>query len=390
MGKKTILQILNEAPAGALRPDDAIVIDRPAAEQDPAATKGATIRQVTDAAAARMQAALDAKVDKHAESPNGSSTDVFNAPVEEGSPVMSGMAASAGAGSRRLLFVNTPGGVQVHLRKNKAMPSAQADLSNDDAILNKGEIDALVNDIMAALSQGLKTPSAIDKESDLPAASSAPNGAYYVVQNLDVTAPGQQGRAWKNNAVSSGDWQVVIDNVFSPDDEWISLTESGALTLHPDVREIVNNAAALTGKVNIFNDVTACAADAHSDIIVKRHMMKSDLRSPGAFMSAAFDGLIFRVYNASEGGNLRTEAAAASGGVTATIRRNTFYNSGVEGDTNQKAAFTETPTTLDATIYISSNDYSIYQIMVAGHWWEINLWCADAKESVSMSLERRL
>jgi hypothetical protein len=82
--------------------------------------------------------------------------------------------------------------------------------------------------------------------------------------------------------------------------------------------------------------------------------------------------------------------AALSGSIIATIRRNTFYEGSTEGSTHQQTTFTETPTTIDATIYINSNDYSIYQIMIGNHWWEINLWCADAKASVMMSIERRL
>jgi hypothetical protein len=158
-------------------------------------------------------------------------------------------------------------------------------------------------------------------------------------------------------------------------------------------QETADTALALTsttGKIQVFNDVVTYAADAHADILVKRYMMHSDLRDANVFMSVTFDGLVFRVFSTTAGGNLRTEIASESGTIIATIRRNTFYNSGTEGGTHQKESFTESPTTIDSAIYINSNDYSIYQIMVGGHWWEINLWCADAKEKVMMSIERRL
>jgi hypothetical protein len=98
---------------------------------------------------------------------------------------------------------------------------------------------------MAALSQGLKTPALIDKESELPDASEEPNGTYYVVQDLDVTAPGQQGRVWKNDVLSETAWQVVIDNVFAPDEEWVGLTAGGALTLTSDIQALINGAVAV-------------------------------------------------------------------------------------------------------------------------------------------------
>jgi hypothetical protein len=171
----------------------------------------------------------------------------FETNTATGNPVIGGMggrtAASSGTGSRRLLFVTDSGGnIRVHLRKDKAAPAQASDLSDDDLILNKGEIQAIVNDIMSALSQGLKTPELIDKESGLPDAEDAPNGTYYVVQNLDVTAAGQQGRAWKNDALSETDWQIVIDNVFAPDEEWIGLTEGGALTIPADIQALINGA----------------------------------------------------------------------------------------------------------------------------------------------------
>ncbi|MDR1252916.1 MAG: hypothetical protein LBK62_12270 [Treponema sp.] len=218
---------------------------------------------------ADLAAALNARLNKSADHANGSTVisnddassgfDIatvqddtgthfnFGTNTDAGNPVLGGMdarpAASTTTGTRRLLFVTDSGGnIRVHLRKDKPFPSAASDLSEDDLILNKGEIQAIVNDIMAALSQGLKTPGVIDKESNLPDASEADNGTYYVVQELDVTAPGQQGRAWKNDTLSPDAWQVVIDNVYAPDEEWINLTQSGALTLDADKQALINEA----------------------------------------------------------------------------------------------------------------------------------------------------
>jgi hypothetical protein len=145
----------------------------------------------------------------------------------------------------------------------------------------------------------------------------------------------------------------------------------------------------LTGEVKVFNDEVTYTVDDHEDILLKRYMMTSDLRTANSFMEVSFDNLIFRIFNSTAGGNLRADIATTSGEITATVRNNTFYNATVEGGTYQNEKFTENYKTIDSSIYINSNNYSIYEIMVYNHWWEINLWCANAKEKVMMSLERR-
>jgi hypothetical protein len=146
---------------------------------------------------------------------------------------------------------------------------------------------------------------------------------------------------------------------------------------------------ALAGDLKVFHDSIEHTSDVYEDILVTRYMLKSDLTVTNSSMQVAFDGLIFRAV-ATSASNLRTEVAAASGTVLATVRRNSFWNSGVEGQTAQKVSYTTTPQVIDATIYVDSNDYSIYQIFVNNHWWEINLWPADTKSAVLMSIERRL
>jgi hypothetical protein len=153
------------------------------------------------------------------------------------------MAASLTLGSKQLLFVVDAGGnIQAHLRKDKSVPTQVSDLSETDRVLNKGEIQTLINATVAPSSQGLKTPGVIDKESNLPAASDVLNGTYYVVQELDLTAPGQQGRAWKNDALSETTWQVVIDQVFAPDGTTIDLDDAGALKIADAYQALINGA----------------------------------------------------------------------------------------------------------------------------------------------------
>jgi hypothetical protein len=146
---------------------------------------------------------------------------------------------------------------------------------------------------------------------------------------------------------------------------------------------------ALAGDLRVFHDGIAYQSDAYEDILVTRYMFKSDLSVTNSAMSITFDGLIFQAKATSES-NLRTEIAAASGTVQATVRRNSFYNANTDGQTAQQVNYTTAFQTIDSTIYVDSNDYSIYQVFVNNHWWEINLWPANKKSVVLMSLERRL
>jgi hypothetical protein len=108
-------------------------------------------------------------------------------------------------------------------------------------------------------------------------------------------------------------------------------------------------------------------------------------------MEINFDGVKLRIV-ATSTSNLRTEVLSAVSGntVMVTIRRNTFYNNATEGQTIQNRVLNDTPYVIDSTIYVDSNDYSIYQLFIGEHWWEINLWPANNKSVVLMSLERRL
>jgi hypothetical protein len=148
---------------------------------------------------------------------------------------------------------------------------------------------------------------------------------------------------------------------------------------------------ATSGALKVFHDELTYSADKYEDILVTRYMFCSDLSATNSFMEIIFDGISLKVV-ATSTSNLRTEVKSAIPGtvVTATIRRNTFYNSAVEGQTIQNSELNDTAYIIDSTIYVNGNDYSIYQIFVGGHWWEINLWPANEKSVVLMSVERRL
>jgi hypothetical protein len=165
---------------------------------------------------------------------------------EAGNPVMGGITGEFGdtdvGGSKRLLFARgADGEIYVYLRKNKAAPASSSDLSDDDLVLNKAEIITFINGAVSAIPEGLSIPNRVALESQLPDATEAANGAYYVVQSFDVTAPGRTGRVWKNSAMSD-DWLIVLDEVYAPDSDWIVLNDDGALTFADDVKALINGA----------------------------------------------------------------------------------------------------------------------------------------------------
>jgi hypothetical protein len=141
----------------------------------------------------------------------------------------------------------------------------------------------------------------------------------------------------------------------------------------------------------VFHDEVDYTANEYHDVLVTRYMFESDLTLTNSFLEIIIEGVSFRVV-ATSATNLRTEVKAAVPGTTvvADIRRNTFYNSGVEGQTIQDYELNDTPYIIDATIYVASNDYSTYEIWLNRHWWEINLWPIRNKSRVVCSLERRM
>jgi hypothetical protein len=180
----------------------------------------------------------------------------------------------------------------------------------------------------------------------------------------------------------------VVDNKL---DQKVDKVSNMGLS-HNDLTDaMVNKINLLSGDLdlNVFDDEITYDADQEKDILLTRFMLKKNLSVTNSTMSVKFDGLIFRV-RATSASNARTEILTDGDPVTATIRRNTFYNSNVEGQTAQNVTYSTTATNFDSTIYTESNEYSIYEIYVNSHWWEINLWVANSKTTVLMSLERRL
>jgi hypothetical protein len=161
--------------------------------------------------------------------------------------------------------------------------------------------------------------------------------------------------------------------------------------IRDNIKNIRYDINILSGELKLFHDEITCRADKIVDTIVSRYMLSSDLTETNSSMEANIDGMLFRAV-ATSATNLRTEVLAAVPGnpVTVTVRRNSFYSSGVEGQTIQGRVLNDTPYVIDSTIYVASNDYSMYEVLVADHWWEIHLWPANDKSVVGISIERRM
>jgi hypothetical protein len=148
---------------------------------------------------------------------------------------------------------------------------------------------------------------------------------------------------------------------------------------------------ATSGALKVFHDGVDYTADIYEDILVTRYMFRSDLSVTGSYLEMILDDVSFKLVSTSAT-NLRTEVKSAVPGTTviATIRRNTFYNSAVEGQTIQDRVLNDTAYVIDSTIYVESNDYSIYELSIEDHWWEVNVWPTKNKSVTRISLERRM
>jgi hypothetical protein len=103
---------------------------------------------------------------------------------------------------------------------------------------------------------GLKTPASIDLESELPPIEETAKGTYYVIQDMDITAPGHQGRAWNDGVKDS--WSIVVDMINMPDGSTIVLSPEGKLVV--DFDNIVDGTTVkMVGgklKASLQNDTT--------------------------------------------------------------------------------------------------------------------------------------
>ena len=105
-------------------------------------------------------------------------------------------------------------------------------IDEDDNLLNRGQIINLMHEIMGS---ALHTPVYIDFETELPAITLAtPDGTYYIIGDMDLTAPGHAGRAWVNLSISTTEYQKIADKGVDADNDWIVLNEQNEYTFNTE------------------------------------------------------------------------------------------------------------------------------------------------------------
>ena len=106
------------------------------------------------------------------------------------------------------------------------------------AFMTANEVSAAIQEAIDTIPGGLRPPLEIALESQLPdptTLTSADVGTQWVVQDMDVTAPGKTGRAWVNYV--DGDpanpltIYKTVDNYYSADGVSIILTPTGQLSV---------------------------------------------------------------------------------------------------------------------------------------------------------------
>ena len=206
-----------------------------------------------------------------------------------------------------------------------------------------------------------------------------------------------KGYYWFNDEWNLLDFSVDLSQYYTRNEVDTSLdtkvdkVTGKGLSQNDFSNEYLQLLQATSGALKVFHDAVTYTADVYEDILVTRYMFRSNLSVTGSYLEIIIDNVSFRVI-ATSNSNLRTELKSAIPGqtITVTIRRNTFYDNNTEGQTIQNRVLDDTAYVIDSTIYVNSNDYSIYQLLINDHWWELNMWPANSKTAVLISLERRL
>lgn len=149
----------------------------------------------------------------------------------------------------------TPGAI---VARDMAGRTQVEDPEADLDAANKRWTEARIALEIMSLQGGLKTPVRIGLESNLPDPATAAMGDYYVVEDMDISAPGFQGRAWMNTDISITEWQIVIDRVQAPDGENLVLDGDGRMSLSDEVQ-------ATLGKVDVVGSVSEAIKAAVAD-----------------------------------------------------------------------------------------------------------------------------
>ena len=145
---------------------------------------------------------------------------------------LSELAITTATASQRIVSIRKPDdSVSWQLRVDKGQVT-NLNIDENDDLLNRGQIVNLMHEVMGS---ALRTPEYIPLESGLPVITGlTPDGTYYIIGDMDITAPGHEGRAWVNLAISTTNYQMIADKGVDADGDWIILNANNDFTFNTD------------------------------------------------------------------------------------------------------------------------------------------------------------
>jgi hypothetical protein len=164
-------------------------------------------------------------------------------------------------GGVHILLMNDGVSKSAYLLKNKEVPIERDQVSPSDEMLNRGEVDVAINNIVAsAISGVLPVPVILEKESSLPDISGGSEAVqYFVIEEMDVTSPStvRQGRAWCG--VGEASWHVLLDLVNALSTDVFKQKSDGEWVLAEGVQALIDGA--VQGSQILTSEPTASATD---------------------------------------------------------------------------------------------------------------------------------
>jgi hypothetical protein len=165
------------------------------------------------------------------------------------------------ADSVHVLLMNDGVGKSAYLVKNKAAPTSRGQVAHADEMLNRGEVEGVINGVVAAAMSGvLPVPVILRKESDLPDISEGSDSVqYFVVEEMDVTSDDavRQGRAWCG--VGETSWHVLLDLVNALSTDSFEQRLDGEWVIAEEVQRLIDGS--VQGSQILTTEPTAGSTD---------------------------------------------------------------------------------------------------------------------------------
>ena len=165
------------------------------------------------------------------------------------------LSISTSANNQRLISVKKDDGtVAWQLRLNKGQITTVLNINDEDDLMNKGQIEDLIRE---SAGTGLRIPIFIDIEEELPPIDiNTPDGTYYMVADMTITAPGSEGRVWYNKEVNENEYQVFVTRGRDLDWDWIIADEHNDISFNTDKIIMTTHGLDMqqdTGKISSIN-----------------------------------------------------------------------------------------------------------------------------------------